>query len=98
MAKIEEKKEERDHDQRQRNVIIHGTVEEEENEEQQKTADKSFVNDLLKDVSYKADPNYIGRIGIKKEGNSRPLKVVFETDIQKKRLFGNLKALKRNDK
>ena len=48
MAKIEEKKEEKDRDQRQRNVIIHGTEEASVNEEKQNTADKKFVHDLLK--------------------------------------------------
>ena len=98
VAKIEEKKEEKDHDQRQRNVIIHGTEETSGDEEEQKTADKNFVRDLLKDVSYKADPKYVGRIGVKKEGKSRPLKVAFESDNQKQGLFGNLKALKGNEK
>ena len=96
MAKIEEKKEEKEHDQRQRNVIIHGTEEASVNEEKQNTADKKFVHDLLKDVSYKAE--YIGRIGVKEEGKSRPLKVVFESDSHKQGLFGNLKALKGNEK
>ena len=98
VAKIEEKKEEKDHDQRQRNVIIHGTEETSGDDEEQKTADENFVRDLLKDISYKADPKYVGRIGVKREGRSRPLKVVFESDSQKQGLFGNLKALKGNEK
>ena len=38
VCKIEEKKEEKDHDQRQRNVIIHGTEELWGDKEEQKTA------------------------------------------------------------
>ena len=49
---------------------------------------------LLKDASYNAKPKYIGRIGIKVEEKSRPLKVVFNTEKEKRSLFGNLKALK----
>lgn len=90
VAKIEEKKEERDHSQRQKNIIIHGATEVDGNE----SADKSFVDDLLKDISYKAVPDYIGRIGSKSEGKSRPLKVVFNTLHEKRNLFNNLKALK----
>lgn len=67
VAKIEGKKEKRDHEQRQKNVIIHGNKEVSSNEEEQKTIDKNFVNDLLKEVSYKADLKYVGHIGIKKE-------------------------------
>ena len=74
-------------------MIIHGTEEASVNEEKQNTADKKFVHDLLKDVSYKADPKYIGRISVKKEGKSRPLKIVFESDSQKQGLFGNLKEI-----
>ena len=79
-------------------MIIHGSEETSGDDEEQKTADENFVRDLLKDISYKADPKYVGRIGVKREGRSRPLKVVFESDSQKQGLFGNLKALKGNEK
>ena len=99
VAKLEEKKEERDHFQRQKNVIIHGATEDDsKTEEDQKSIDKSFVDDLLRDISYKAVPNYIGRIGAKSEGKSRPIKVVFNTVDEKRKLFNNLKALKEVEK
>ena len=53
VTKIEEKKEEKDHDQRQRNVIIHSTEEASVNEEKQNTADKKFVHDLLTSLTKK---------------------------------------------
>ena len=95
VAKIEEKKEEQDHDQRKNNIIIHGATEGvSKTKEEQNKDDKDFVEKLLKDASYKATPKYIGRIGIKTGEKSRPLKVVFSTEKEKRNLFGNLKALK----
>ena len=95
VAKIEEKKEERDHDQRKSNIIIHGATEgDSKTKEEQDKDDKDFVEKLLKDASYKATPKYIGRIGFKTGERSRPLKVAFSTEKEKRNLFGNLKALK----
>ena len=98
VAKIEEKKEERDHDQRKKNIIVHGAHEESSTQEEQVNMDKTFVDNLLKDVAYKVVPKYIGRVGNKAEGKSRPLKIVFNTDEEKRKLFSNLKALKGVDK
>ena len=95
VAKIEEKKEERDHAQRQSNIIIHGTIEDDsKSQEDQVNQDKELVTSLLKDTAYNASPKYIGRIGNKADGKSRPLKVVFNTEKEKRNLFANLKALK----
>ena len=95
VAKIEEKKEEREHDQRKSNIIIHGATEgDSKTKEEQDKDDKDFVEKLLKDASYKATPKYIGRIGFKTGERSRPLKVAFSTEKEKRNLFGNLKALK----
>ena len=98
VAKIEEKKEERDHDQRKKNIIVHGAHEESPTQEEQVNMDKTFVDNLLKDVAYKVVPKYIGRVGNKAEGKSRPLKIVLNTDEEKRKLFSNLKALKGVDK
>ena len=95
VAKIEEKKEERDHAQRQTNIIIHGTTEDDStSQKDQENQDKELVTTLLKDTAYNALPKYIGRVGTKTDGKSRPLKVVFSTEKEKKNLFANLKALK----
>ena len=60
VAKLEEKKEEQDHFQRQKNVIIHGaTKDDSKTEEDQRSIDKFFVDDLLRDISYKTVPNFI---------------------------------------
>ena len=99
VAKIEEKKEEKDHLQRKNNVIIYGAQEDElEKEEERTNVDTSFVDNLLKDVLYKAKTSYVGRIGKKTEGKSRPLKVAFKTEEEKRKLFSNLKAMKGVDK
>ena len=72
-------------------MIIHGSEETSGDDEEQKTADGNFVRDLLKDVSYKADPKYVGRIGVKKEGRSRLLKVVFESDRSRSKGYQSMR-------
>ena len=99
VAKIEGKKEERDHAQRKSNIVIHGSCEDDSKSQiDQENIDKDFVVTLLKDTACNASAKYVGRIGIKIEGKSRPIKVVFNTEKEKRNLFGNLKALKGTEK
>lgn len=54
------------------------------------------MNDLLKDVSYKADPDWAHRSQERRQ--VKIIKVVFGTDLKKQGLFGNLKSLKGMEK
>ena len=91
--------EEQDHNNRKKNIIIHGIKEDGNNEEdQQKAADENFVKDLLRDVANRSKPKYIGRIGLQTTGKFRPIKVIFETKEEKRKLFSHLSAMKGVDK
>jgi len=95
VAKIEECQEERDHNNRKKNIVIHGVHEVGDNdEENQKMRDENFVKSLLTDVANRSNPKYIGRIGLQSPGKFRPIKVAFETEEEKRKLFSHLSALK----
>ena len=93
-AKNEERVEEKDKKLRENNIIVHGRDEKENNEEN----DKSFINDMLKEISVGAiTTKSIARIGRNDNGKSRPIKVTFKTVDDRNKVMSNLKYLKGKD-
>lgn len=96
-ARYEEIKEKRDHDQRQRNVIIHGVPE--WNDEQKENGDKKFVKTIIEIVKIPPPTiKGISRIGSTADANKkRPIKLVLGSEKEKLSLLRSLSALKGND-
>lgn len=97
-ARYEEIKEKRDHDQRQRNLIIHGVTERAESTgTQQSDDDQKFVTTLIEIIRIpKPTIKNITRIGTKSADKNRPIKVVLSTEKEKTSFLRNLSALKGN--
>ena len=90
-AKNEERVEERNKKLRENNIVVHGRDEKENNEEN----DKTFINDMLKEISVGAiTATSITRIGKNESGKSRPIKVTFKSIDEKNKVMSNLKYLK----
>ena len=90
-AKNEERVEERNKKLRENNIVVHGRDDKENNEEN----DKTFINDMLKEISVGAiTATSITRIGKNESGKSRPIKVTFKSIDEKNKVMSNLKYLK----
>lgn len=95
-ARYAEIKEKRDHDQRQRNLIIHGVAE--TNEGAQQDHDQKFVNDLIDTIKIpKPTIKNIIRIGTQSADKNRPIKVILSTEKERTSFLRNLSALKGNE-
>ena len=93
-AKNEERVEERNKKLRENNIVVHGRDDKENNEEN----DKTFINDMLKEISVGAiTATSIKRIGKNESGKSRPFKVTFKSIDEKNKVMSNLKYLKGKD-
>ena len=89
MAKNEELVEEADRKRRTANLIIHG-----KDEEVGPNDDKKFINDLITDSQIGViNIKHTGRIG-NKGGRTRPIKLVFNNEVDKEKVSNNLKNLK----
>jgi len=88
--KLRDAEEERQHDLRRSNLIIFGVKESNEDEE--------FAKDLFKDVGVQPKIKHTVRIGSKKLGNDRPIKVVAESAYHQCMVIKGLVNLKGNQK
>lgn len=92
-AKNEERAEERERNSRMNNVIIHGY--EEESDDSQPAKDKVFYSKFITDLTIgTAEAKSITRIGIKREGKNRPIKVTLYNTNDKEKIINNLRNLK----
>ncbi|XP_066910110.1 uncharacterized protein PF3D7_1120000-like [Clytia hemisphaerica] len=95
-ARYEEMKEKRDHDNRSKNIIIHGVTE--NTPEQTEIADRAFVDTLIETIKIpKPNMRAISRIGTQATDKKRPIKVVLVTEKEKMTVLRNLSALKDNE-
>jgi len=93
-AKNEEKAEERERISRQNNKIIFGR-EETENDQDAPDKDKVFYNQLITDLTIgSANAKSIIRIGNKRDGGKRPIKVTLTSTTNKEKIMNNLRNLK----
>ena len=95
-ARYEARKENRDHDNRSKNIIIHGVAE--DTLDQSEDSDKTFVDTLVKTIRIPT-PKLISvsRIGTRSTGKKRPLKVILGSEKEKMLFLRNLSALRGND-
>ena len=92
-AKNEEKAEERERISRQNNIIIFGR-EETENDQDAPDKDKVFYNQLITDLTIgSANAKSIIRIGNKRDGGKRPIKVTLTSTNDKEKVMNNLRNL-----
>ena len=85
-AKNEELAEEADRKRRAANLIIHGIND-----------DKKFINDLITNLQIGViNIKQTGRIGTSNEGRVRPIKLVFDNEDVKHKVYSNLKNLEGN--
>ena len=90
-AKNEKLTEEADQKRCAANLIIHG-----KDEEVGPNDDKKFINDLITDLQIGViNIKHTGRIG-NKEGRARPIKLVFNNEDERQKVYSNLKNLKGN--
>ncbi|XP_066917030.1 myb-like protein X [Clytia hemisphaerica] len=96
-ARYEEIKEKKDHDQRQKNIVIHGVDEQED--EGTSDGDKKFLDALVKTIKIQTPSiKSVSRIGRKAEDKKRPIKVVLGSEKEKMTFLRNLAPLKDNQK
>ena len=90
--KNEELAEETDRKRRAANLIIHG-----KDEEAPPNDDNKFINDLITNLQIGViNIKQTGRIGISNEGRARPIKLVFNNEDDKQKVYNNLKNPKGN--
>ena len=91
-AKNEELAEEADQKRRAANLIIHG-----KDEEALPNDDNKFINDLITNLQIGViNIKQTRRIGTSNEGRARPIKLVFNNEDDKQKVYSNLKNLKGN--
>ena len=88
-TKNEERAEESEKKRRSKNLIVHGK------EEQTPEEDKTFVNEMLKELQIGAiNTKLIERIGTVDNNKGRPIKLVFHNEEDQQKVFLNLRNLK----
>ena len=93
-AKNDDKIEEREHERRSKNIIIHGADEYGQSVDEVKELDKGYIRDIFKHLGIKSKPLNIVRLGDPKKSTTRPIKITMNTMTDKELIKSNLNKLK----
>lgn len=98
-ARSEEYKEDLDKKARRNNVIIYGVADKDfSDKEEEDKSNGGFAENMFKDLGVSISKKRIERIGTFQKEKSRPLKLSFTSEEDKKSIMANLKNLKGIDK
>ena len=94
-ARSEEYKEDLDKKARRNNVIIYGVADKDfSDKEEEDKSNGGFAENMFKDLGVSISKKRIERIGTFQKEKSRPLKLSFTSEEDKKSIMANLKNLK----
>ena len=97
-AKNEELAEEREKKLRACNIILHGVKEpNNENKTEAKLADETYISEFLDAVEVQVTCKYVARLGKHDTNKRRPIKLVMNSEDDKRKVMENLRKLKDNN-
>ena len=94
MRRNEEKLEQREKEQRAKNLIIHGMLERGDTNGAIKENDTNLVNNILDRIGMTSRPETFLRLGKKTDSKPRTLKIVMKTTKEVESIMSNLMHLK----